>query len=309
MGTRSRVRGLTAVVAAAAILAVVWPVVGTASPSHTSAVAAGSATFTDPTGDSGDGPDVTTVAVSNDSTGKITVAATIANRPALTDADAVTAFFDTDGNSGTGGSGGFEYEVAWIEGHQLLLKWDGSQFADDGASSFSASYTSGTATFSISKNDLGGVTAFSFIVATTGDNGDTTADRAPDGAGTWIYSAGGSSQPPPPPGSTPPPPPPPGTLKSTKFTVGKPHAGRRFTVSMVVSVAATGVAVKTAVSCSAKLAGKTVRVVGKGSVQRGRASCTWALPRRTQGKQLRGSIIAAYQGATVRRSFSAPVRP
>jgi hypothetical protein len=302
MGTSSRARGLIAVAVVAAALGILWPVVGSASPNHTKTVV-GSATFTDPTGDSGDGPDVTTVALSDDAT-KFTFAATIANRPTLTDSDAVQAFLDTDTNSGTGGNGGFEYEVAWIQGQQLLLKWDGSQFAEDKAASFSASYTNGTATFSISKGDLG-ARAFAFIVATTGDTGDTVADRAPDGADRWVYPTG---PPPSPPG--PPPPPPPGlVLKATKFTVGKPHAGRRFTVSMVVTVASTRLSVRTSVSCSAKLAGKTVRVAGKGSVLSGRASCTWALPKNTKGKQLKGSITATYLGAKVTRTFSARVLP
>jgi hypothetical protein len=296
----------------AAALGVLWPVVGSASPSH-SRGGAGSATFTDPTGDSGDGPDVTTVAVSDDKTGKITFAATIANRPVLTDVDGILAFFDTDRNSGTGGNGGFEYEVAWIEGHQLLLKWDGSQFADYKAASFSAAYKNGVGTFSIAKGDFGGAASFAFILTTTGDTGGTTSDRAPDGTATWTYPSGSSPPPPPPPppppGSPPPPPPPATTLKAARFTVGKAHAGGRFTVSMVVTVAATGLSVKTTVSCSAKLAGKTVRVAGKGSVLSGRASCTWALPKHTKGEQLKGSITANYQGAKIRRSFSTHVLP
>jgi hypothetical protein len=308
MGTKSKAKGLIAVGIVAAALGVIWPVVGNASPSHAKRVV-GSATFTDPTGDSGDGPDVTTVAVSDNSSGKITFTATIANRPGLTDADGVQAFFDTDRNSGTGGSGGFDYEVAWIQGHQLLLKWDGSQFAENKAASFSASYTNGVAGFSIGKSDFGGSTSFAFILTTTGDTGDSTADRAPDGTAAWSYPAGTSAPPPPPPppGSPPPPPPSGVTLKATKFVVGKPHAGKRFTVSMVVRVAQTGLSVKTTVSCSAKVAGKTARVAAKGSVQSGRAVCTWALPRNTKGKQVRGSITSTYLGAKVTRAFSARV--
>jgi hypothetical protein len=310
MGSRSRLKASIVVAVAAAVLGIVWPVVGSASPSHSNARAA-SATFTDASGDSGDGPDVTTVAVSDASSGKITFTATVPNRPALTDVDAVQAFFDTDRNSGTGGSGGFEYEVAWIDGRQLLMHWDGSQFAEDKAASFSASYKDGQATFSIEKADFGGAATFAFIVTTTGDGGDTTADRAPDGTAVWGYPSSPGQPPPPPapppPPGSPPPPPPAGTLKATKFAVGKAHAGRRFTVSMVVTVASTKLSVRTSVSCSAKLAGRTVRVTGKGSVLSGRASCTWALPKHSKGEQLRGTIAASYQGAKIRRSFSTRV--
>ncbi len=97
------------------------------------------------------------------------------------------------------------------------------------------------------------------------------------------------------------------TLKATKFVVGKPHSGGRFTVSMVVRVASTGLTVKTAVSCSAKVAGKTVRVAAKGSVQSGRAACTWAIPKNTKNKRVKGSITSTYLGAKVTRTFSARV--
>jgi hypothetical protein len=84
---------------------------------------------------------VTTVQVSDDSSGTISFAATIANRPVLTDVDAVQAFFDTDKNAGTGGNGGYDFEVAWITGHQEIDKWDRSQFAtmSPAPTSFSAS--------------------------------------------------------------------------------------------------------------------------------------------------------------------------
>src|SRR5436190_8009799 len=126
MVRRSRVVALLAVAAAAALLGVLWPLEASGHTART----LDSKMFTDPSGDNRvGGPDLTTVQISDDSSGTITFAATIANRPSLTDVDAVQAFFDTDRNTGTGGNGGFEYEVAWITGHQELAKWDGSQFA------------------------------------------------------------------------------------------------------------------------------------------------------------------------------------
>src|SRR5262249_50848101 len=121
MGKRSRITGLFVVAALAAAVAILWPVVGSASPKAPTA----SSNYTDGSGDNtNDGPDVTTVAVSDDSSGKITFTATIGNRPSLLDVDAVQAYFDTDKNGSTG-SGGYDYEVAWIQGQQVLMKWDG----------------------------------------------------------------------------------------------------------------------------------------------------------------------------------------
>jgi hypothetical protein len=300
---------LIAVAATATAAGVLWPVVGAASPSRPAGVTA-SATFTDATGDATNGgPDVTTVSVTDDASGKLTFSVSVPNRSALSDSDAVQAFFDTDKNPGTGGSGGFEYEVGWIQGQSLFMQWDGSQFAVQKPASFSASYKNGTATFSIGKADFGGATSFDFFVQTTVDTGDTVSDKAPN-SGSWEFPvpAGGQPPPPPPPPPGSPPPPPSGTLKAAKFRVGTVHAGKHFTASMVVSVTATGLTVKTAVSCAAKLSRRTVPVVRKGSVLSGRASCTWAVPKNTKGKQIKGSITATYQGAKITKSFSARVR-
>jgi hypothetical protein len=313
MGRKARITGLfTAAAALAAALAILWPVVGGASPARTAA----SSTYTDASGDATNGgPDITTVTVSDDSSGKITFTATIGNRPTLTDVDAVQAYFDTDRNAGTGGPGGYDYQVAWIDGHQELDKWDGSQYATQtGIASFTASYKGGQAAFSINSADFGGSTSFNFILTTTGDNGDSTSDRAPDGTANWDFpSSGGTAPPPPPPppgsppppGAPPPPPPPTNGLKGTKFTVIKPHAGGRLTASMVMRV--NGTAVKTTVACTAKIGTKKLAVKSKGSVLSGRASCVWTVPKNTKGKTVKATIAATYQGTTVKKSFSAKV--
>jgi hypothetical protein len=301
---------LIAIASAGLATAVAWPIVGLAASGHAGKALA-SESFTDPSGDSGDGPDVTTVQISDDSSGKISFTASVPNRSSLSDVDGVAAFFDTDSNTGTGSSGGFDYEVGWAGNEALLLKWDGTQFSPVTASSFSASFSNGQATFSIQSSDFGGSTSFVFEMTTTGDGGDSIADHAPD-SGAWTYPAGGTASPPPPPPPPPPPgspPPPPSglTLTASKFTVGAPHSGRTVTVSMVVKVKQTDIAVKTAVTCTAKLSGKTLKASKKGSVQSGRASCSWKLPKNTRGKRLTGSITATYLDAKIRKTFSKTV--
>ncbi len=91
------------------------------------------------------------------------------------------------------------------------------------------------------------------------------------------------------------------------MTVGKAHSGATFTVSMVVKVSSTGIAVKTTVTCAAKLSGKTLKASKKGSVQSGKATCSWKIPKKSKGKQLKGSITASYKGAKITRSFSKTV--
>jgi hypothetical protein len=312
-GSRRQRLVLAAALGAAAACAA-WPVAGTASPLQalvSAAGAAASSTYADPTGDSGNAPDVTNVVVATDDAGKFTFTVSVPNRASLSDQDGVQLFLDTDTNSSTGDPGGFEYDVAWLQGHAYLFHWDGSQFASVQATSFSGSSTGATETASVAPSDLGGATTFAFVLTTTGDGGSSIGDRAPDGVARWTWPPSSSSPPPPPtppPTGSPPPsgsPPPAGLkLAASKLAVGKPHAGRLFTVSMVVRDAASKLTVKTAVSCSLKLAGKPLRVSRKGSLVSGRASCKWLLPRKTQGKALKGTITARYLGAKVSRSFS-----
>src|SRR5262249_41780068 len=152
---------------------------------------------------------------------------------------------------------------------------------------------------------FGGATTFNIVVTTTGDNGDSTSDRGPN-TGVWTHPSQAGPQPPPPP-----PPPPPGSppakgskLAVSKVTAGKARSGATFTVSMVVKVQSTGIAVKTSVTCAAKLSGKTLKASKKGSVQSGKAACSWKIPKKSKGKTLRASITATYQGAKITRAFS-----
>jgi hypothetical protein len=313
MRRRSKNRGLAVVAVALAAAAVAWPVAGFASSSHHLAPAAvtATATYNDPANDSGDGPDVTSTAVSTDSTGKYTLTVTVPNRQDLSDQDAVQLFIDSDSNSSTGGQGGFEYDVAWLQGHTYLLHWDGSQFTDTGSKTFSGSYKAGVATASFLPSDLGGATAFAFALTSTGDGGSSVGDQAPD-SGRYTWPPSSPPPPPPPPGGPPPPPPPPGppgsvTLTASKFRVGAAHSGHPFTVSMVVRVKQTGLTVKTTVACAAKVGTKTASIKVKGSVLSGRASCTWLVPKNSKGRQVKGSITAAYQGAKVKKTFTTRV--
>ena len=72
-----------------------------------------SQTFTDPIGDSGNAPDVTTVTVSNDDTGLITFRVVVPNRAQLADPDGVFVLLNTDGSLSNGMSG-FDYVVVAV---------------------------------------------------------------------------------------------------------------------------------------------------------------------------------------------------
>ena len=298
--------GVFVVAVAVATLAMIWPIVGTASPNRST----NSATYTDPPGDPKSGPDVRKVIVSDDGLGKITFTVTVPNRPSLTEEDAIQAFFDTDRNTLTGG-GGYEYEVAWISGHQVLMHWDGSAFTEVKAASFTGSYKDGEAMFGIDAVDFGGSTSFGFIVTTTGDGGNSLADRAPDRAAVWTYPLSASRP------VGPPQPAPPGSppvrgslprLKTLKPKLPRAVAGKPYTVSMIVTDASTKTGVKGKLTCQAKLSGRTLAVSTRSMSALGQASCTWRLPVSARGRRFTGSLTETYKGATAARSFSVPVR-
>lgn len=286
-----------------AAFAMLWPVMGLAASGHSTAAAANSATFTDPAGDSGSAPDITTVTVANDDAGVLTLTLAVPNRTAFADTDGIRGLVDTDSNPGTGAPGGWDYEFGWIQGAAVLSKWSGAEFDTISAPSFKGAFKDSTATASVALADIGSPTAFNLFVTATGDGGDSFPELAPD-TGAWGYSTVATVPPPPPP---PAPPPPPGGTKLTasRATVGSAQAGKAFTVSMTVKDASTKKGVKGTLVCAGKLGRKAIKAARKSSVAKsGKATCVWQLPKSSRGKQIKGSIIETYKGAKVSRSFS-----
>jgi hypothetical protein len=165
---------------------------------------AGSTTYTDPSGDSGSAPDITTVTVSNDDVPVVTVAVTTPNRPALTDGDIVSVLLDTDRSSSTGYMG---FEKVLLLGQTdttqraMLCPWSSSP--DSSACvSVTASHSGGVATFTLRAADAGITTGFSFLVLTLNGYSEDV-DYAPDSPPGWAYTIQTGT--PPPPAPLPPP--------------------------------------------------------------------------------------------------------
>ena len=124
-------------------------------------LAGGSApvTFEDSTGEDPAEADITSVVVSNDDAGLITLQVTLSNRPELTSDMHVAVFVDTNKNA-TAGAGpdaeGTELEIDLAQNDVALGRWNGSTFDFSAASPSSLiySYANG-ATFKIKAADLG----------------------------------------------------------------------------------------------------------------------------------------------------------
>jgi Ca2+-binding RTX toxin-like protein len=149
--------------------------------------------FNDPAGDNeaGQAPDITTVTVDNDAAGLIKLAITVANRTALTSADAYLIFFDTDRNAATGDPsvGGADY-VILVDGSDQtisLARWNGAWQGVPPPASLNAHWSGGPVV-EINRSDLGNTAGFRFVIgAFTTVGAADYADVAPDAPPPWEY--------------------------------------------------------------------------------------------------------------------------
>ena len=300
LSRRSRVCVLLLVVAAAASIAAAAAQASIDSRHATRAVAAytgasaNPATYTDPTGDNGSAPDVTTVVVSNNASNEIKFRINSASLVVPSD-NRVLIAIDSDQSAATGASG-LDYLVlvdlsnnSFDVGH-----WNGSGFDEAAAPSATASSDNGGVTFSIASSDLGNTTGFNFWVRTLhGQNvAAGTHDDAPD-AGTWNYQLGPAS--------------------ALKLTVQLAHAtkakaGKPFVAVITVTRSDGSPATVTVddVSCTAKIGARLLhgRAVAIGPA----VGCSWRLPKSSKGKTVRATVTVNLDGATVAKTFVARIK-
>ena len=257
------------------------------------------ATFTDTQNDSGTAPDVRTVVVSNDAAlTKYTFRINVAQ---LTLPSNVLVFIlmDTDQNAATGTSG-IDYVIVCDEsnGSVGLLHWNGTQLALVSAPTLSASDDSTSVTASIGKSDIGNGAGLNFAVLTVEGESVTAGhvDSAPD-QGAWSYQLAAAA---------------PLTLAASSLRAPRSvKAGKTFTVTMLVARSDTGAYVNDEIggttSCQATVAGKRVKLLGAGFVETTSpelAACLFRAPKNVHKKTIRGSIVVAVEGATVKKAFA-----
>jgi hypothetical protein len=244
-------------------------------------------TFPDPSGDSGGGPDITSVLVGNTAAGLIRFEISIANTVLLSDNDVVVVFIDADRSPATGVFEGFEYTIqtAGSLGELVLARWDGSQFIRVASRSLVKVWESGgKMTLRISRSDLENTQGFSFFAATEVlPAEDPFDDTAPDGIATFTYTL-----------STP-------HIAAVRpsFAPATPRVGRAFKVASVrVALESDEVLPATTVLCRATLGGRALRGTGAGG-------CRFSLPRNARGKRLVVAITATVgdESRTLRTVF------
>jgi hypothetical protein len=242
------------------------------------ASAAGSKTFTDPTGDGSAGPDLTQLVVSNDDNGQLTFAFTFANRPTILTGDDIVALgIDADRRGNTGDPAGYEFIFGFLfegGGQVDVGQWDGSRFNFD-APQTTLRATDGGRTITINRSELAGTSAFDFRLVTQGRDGN---DTAPEGGGVWTYELQIAVARP--------------TIQRVRvqFAPAQPRAGRAFAfVSVKLGLSDGQEVAPVTYSCRGSLAGKVLRPSGR---------CRWNIPRNAKGKRFSVIVTVSFEGET-----------
>ena len=249
--------------------------------------------YSDPSGDSGGAPDVTSVVVANDAAGVISVRIT-SNQTTLAADAGLFLGVDSDRNNATG-EGGVDYLLVLDGSDQSydLGRWNGSDYDFAVASdSVSASYESGVLVIRVSRSDLGGTTGFRFVIVSAQYSGDeiVALDEVPD-AGVFEYALTATA--------------PPLALRAGTPTAvpARPTAGKPFAVRVQITRTDTGRRLTSGrVACVVTVGG--VRVRATGGFAAGLARCSLVVPPKAKGKTLRGTMTVTFSGKRVTKSFS-----
>jgi len=276
-------------------------------------------TFVDGRGEDPGSPDITTVLVSNDDTGRLTFRVETPNHPALTEDMRIRVWLsDTDPTTGLseGGADSFILVDAYLLGlgRAALYQCDGMVCSPvlpgrPAPTSLSFSYASGAARFSLDADELGldvrlgiatrlefSVAAYSNVVydpATGFDLSHAHFDFAPEGNTyfTYLVRFGPSRL----------------TVRGVALEPSAPRAGRPFVVRLAATRDDTGAAVTSGtVACTARIGSRAIRVRSHGFAGR-YAVCRYALPVAARGARISGTIAVTFAGRTVTRPFARPI--
>jgi hypothetical protein len=306
-----RTRTLPLVVALAAVLVALFALTptGGASPART---AANRVTFEDSTGEDPQGPDITTVVLSNDDRGRLTWVINVPNRPTLTGDMEFDILINSDSNSATGAQElfGADYAIVLIgpiggPAEVVLFRWNGTDFTALGVPQISLifGYANGAVTIRLNASELGNARRMQFLVlAITGvvlgpdgqlDYENSRFDAAPDpGRGMYSFDVRIT--------------PPRLVVRSFGMRPTTPRAGRPFSAFVTFARSDGTPPTAPSVTCRATLGGRALSASGS-SVTGGRATCRWALPKTAKGKTIRGTVTVRADGLRASRPFTGKV--
>jgi hypothetical protein len=255
--------------------------------------ASNAVTFTDPTGDSGGAADITTVDVSNDDNGVITLKVSLPNRATAEQlSDILVIAINNDPNA-SNNRGAYPFVLFVFSQGAQVMRFDGSRFVPFDAPSLRATYSSGP-TITFDRADFGISTRLAFF-AQIRDQNAKVRDDAPDSSAayTYVVTIG----------------PPPLAAGPVSALPTVPVHGKAFSLRLPVTRTDSNTAlpdVGVTVRCTGRVGKKAIS--GRGSYNGGVATCTFRVPKTSRGKALKAMLTLGYQGATISRSFSSRIR-
>lgn len=283
----------------------------TAAGASQHGLAANSAEYADERNEAAGAPDIASVVVSNDDTGRIAFRVDVPSHPSLTQDMRIRLWF-SDGHPATGlttnGADGFILVDGFLldPGTAALYRCQDSvciptaYSQEDSELDFS--YASG-ARFTTFADELGVRTEVStrldfWIEIGAGyvydsatqlfDLTNVSRDVAPRAGESWRYAVRAGAI----------------VARALTTTPRVVPAGGRVRVRMHVVRADTGATIRSGtVSCAARVGSARLRVP-TGRFVGGRATCSFRLPASATGKTLRGSISVTFAGKTVGRTFT-----
>jgi hypothetical protein len=255
--------------------------------------ASNAVTFTDPTGDSGGAADITTVDVSNDDNGVITLKVSLPNRATPEQlSDILVIAINNDPNA-SNNRGAYPFALFVLSQGVQVMRFDGSRFVPFDAPSLRATYSSGP-TITFNRADFGISTRLALFAQIRNQNAKVQ-DDAPDGSAayTYVVTIG----------------PPPLAAGPVSAVPTVPVHGKAFSLRLPVTRTDSNTAlpdVGVTVRCTSRVGKKAIS--GRGSYTGGVATCTFRVPKTSRGKTLKAMLNLGYQGATISSSFSSRIR-
>ena len=293
----------------ALLLVALCSAAGAASGSSTTGAASTPTSFTDPAGDAGTAPDLTSVSVSSDANNQLTFLVNYAATPANTTATDIYIDADRNGSTGDPQEAGADWDLYqdWSQRGWDVEQWNGTSWVQ---ASSTATVSVGTnaagneLSFSINASEIGGGTSgFNFWVDSYDGQGGTGHDDQAPNAGLWSFTPSVSTAP--------------LQLTVAKFVAPKTVvAGKLYEAGMIVQRSDTGdfLGTEGTVRCHARAAGKvvpatpTIVSLTLSGTKVSALFCVMTAPRKARGKLLTGTISATYQGVTTTRGFSAKIK-
>jgi hypothetical protein len=255
--------------------------------------ASNAVTFTDPTGDSGGAADITTVDVSNDDNGVITLKVSLPNRATPEQlSDILVIAINNDPNA-SNNRGAYPFALFVLSQGVQVMRFDGFRFVPFDAPSLRATYSSGP-TITFNRADFGISTRLALFAQIRNQNAKVQ-DDAPDGSAayTYVVTIG----------------PPPLAAGPVSAVPTVPVHGKAFSLRLPVTRTDSNTAlpdVGVTVRCTSRVGKKAIS--GRGSYTGGVATCTFRVPKTSRGKTLKAMLNLGYQGATISSSFSSRIR-